>query len=480
MSLVQRIAVTLLTVQIVSLGLGTGFVYKSTSLQLRQGFAERVNALSDAISMSLGPMVCRNSKPELDQFLARVSHSGNIEYIILRQRDFILASSGDLRRFLKSDPIQSMARNTEETGVYSSFAEVTPCKEGEPPYELEIGVDFKGLNQSMQQLLWTQLASLLFEILLLLTASFFIGKWLEQKMLEILQGCTRISVGQFDVPIQISGKGEFAEIARTLNTTSSSLKELLQDRDRQRLALTAASKLSTLGEMAGGVAHEINNPLAILSGRLQQIDRLCSASEINRVSILSVVDKCNATVLRISKIVTGLRLFSRDADQDPKVPYSLKLVIEESLDLSSERLKNAGVALSFDCTEDQICLCRPTQISQVIVNLLNNAFDAILDKPEKWIKISLTTGPSKNAMIRVVDCGTGISPEVIDKIMHPFFTTKGVGKGTGLGLSISTGIIEEHGGILKVDPTSPHTCFLIELPVVPAGVPVANIKFDPV
>ena len=117
--------------------------------------------------------------------------------------------------------------------------------------------------------------------------------------------------------------------------------------------------------------------------------------------------------------------------------------------------------------------CRDTQISQVLLNLLNNSFDAIAGDPEAWVELSVY---QKNEYIEIsiVDSGKGISPEIQQKIMHPFFTTKEIGKGTGLGLSISKEIVKSHGGKFFVELDSANTKFVIQIPIREA---VSSSKF---
>jgi len=113
---------------------------------------------------------------------------------------------------------------------------------------------------------------------------------------------------------------------------------------------------------------------------------------------------------------------------------------------------------------DVFVLCREVQIAQVLLNLLLNAFDAVVEDPgEKWVRVEVKTEDGA-VMFCVVDSGPGISPEIKARIMEPFFTTKPVGKGTGLGLSLSKAFIEEHGGELTVSERENHTCFSFVLP----------------
>lgn len=224
-----------------------------------------------------------------------------------------------------------------------------------------------------------------------------------------------------------------------------------------------AGKMATLGEMASGVAHEINNPLAVISGRVALMKkRFGGESEAEKKSLIDL-DKIETQVGRITKIVNGLRTFARSSAKDPKVPNSMKKIVEDSVELVVERYLKSEVLLEVVPFEDVEVSCRQIEISQVLVNLLNNAFDAVSSLEVKWIKLSIETDQTK-LQIRVTDSGEGIPPEVVEKIMHPFFTTKEIGKGTGLGLSISKGIIEDHGGTIDYNPQSANTQFVIHLP----------------
>ena len=140
-----------------------------------------------------------------------------------------------------------------------------------------------------------------------------------------------------------------------------------------------------------------------------------------------------------------------------------------------ERFKTNGVNLTVGEVPDVFIRCRATQISQVLINLLNNSYDAIETLPEKWVKVELDAG-SERARIRIVDSGLGIPLEIRDKILNPFFTTKEIGKGTGLGLSVSKGIIDEHGGVLSVPENVKNTTFEIELHIAGDALSTAESK----
>ncbi len=234
----------------------------------------------------------------------------------------------------------------------------------------------------------------------------------------------------------------------------------------QRVQMINNAKLASLGEMAGGVAHEINNPLAIISGRANLIKKDIVENKIDVEKLIQGVDKIEKTALRISKIIRGLRVFSRNAERDPMECAPVQQIFSDTLELCHERFKNHNIILSTECPQDLEIICRPAQISQVLTNLLSNAFDAVEKLDDKWIKLSAYQDANK-AYLKVTDSGEGIKPEYVDKIMQPFFSTKEVGHGTGLGLSISRTIISDHGGILKYNSDAKNTEFVIELPLVP-------------
>lgn len=235
----------------------------------------------------------------------------------------------------------------------------------------------------------------------------------------------------------------------------------------QTAKMVASSKLSALGEMAGGIAHEINNPLAIIHARASRLAELASSGQPDQELVASFAGQIEATALRISRIIKALRSFARDGEQDPLQEARVRQLVEETAEMCRERLKSHGIELRIDPIPDSVTLrCRPVQISQVLLNLLNNAHDAVEGLPERWIRVEVSEA-SDEIFIRILDSGKGLPPEIANRVFEPFFTTKEFGRGTGLGLSISRGIIESHGGLLEVEERSDRTCFVIQLPRCP-------------
>lgn len=251
-------------------------------------------------------------------------------------------------------------------------------------------------------------------------------------------------------------------------TDVSKLKKLEFERRDLESKFIAASKMSALGEMAAGIAHEINNPLTIINGKAELLRTQIENGQIDPARFETDLAAISATVERIAKTIRGLLAFSRNADVDLMQPVSVWSVVEETVQLGRERIRMRGISLQVDIDPSIQIDCRQHQISQIIMNLLGNACDAIENDKGPWISI---VAKVRNSLVelRVTDSGHGIAPEVADRIMNPFFTTKEIGRGTGLGLSISKGLAESHGGQLSLERNGPNTCFLLQLPLGATG-----------
>lgn len=233
----------------------------------------------------------------------------------------------------------------------------------------------------------------------------------------------------------------------------------------QEKALAFSNKLAALGTMSAGLAHEINTPLASITMLANQLYTRIKEDYPARTDLQKSLAMIEEITFKISKIMKGLRAYARDAQGDPMIHCSLKRIIDDIAPLCANKLGLASVKMTVDPFPDELMIyCRPPQIGQVLINLIQNSVDAIEKLSEKWVRIQVQETDT-HIEIKIIDSGKGIPKDVIEKIFDPFFTTKGLGKGTGLGLSISKGIIEGHQGDFFVDHQQPHTCFIIRLPI---------------
>lgn len=232
-------------------------------------------------------------------------------------------------------------------------------------------------------------------------------------------------------------------------------------------SLVKQSKMASLGEMAAEIAHEVNNPLMIIQGKSQILISKIKSQKFDQDSIQKDLEQIETNCVRIDKIIKSLKSVTRKADLDPFEDVSLLSLIDEAFQISIVRFKKKNLSLIISC-DSQInakshISGRPSEIVQVLVNLLNNSYDAIQDQNSGWAKINITSKKSF-FLIEISDSGSEIHPDIVQKMMEPFFTTKSAGKGTGLGLSVSKQIIRNHGGELYYDPARPHTCFVFTIP----------------
>jgi C4-dicarboxylate-specific signal transduction histidine kinase len=259
-----------------------------------------------------------------------------------------------------------------------------------------------------------------------------------------------------------------ATIEKQLSEQNLSLGQTVEEKTNQLVRteakLVTAAKMCALGEMAGGIAHEINTPLGTIALLAEQLVELSREVPMNAELVSKMAASIGPTVERINQIILGLRTFSREGSKDDFESTSLAGIVASTLALCQEKVKSSRVDLRIEPIADHIVIrCRAVQISQVLLNLISNSCHAIAAAPEKWIQISVRASRDFTE-IMVADSGSGIAPEVQEKMFQPFYTTKEIGEGTGLGLSISKGIAEIHGGSLILDQTSPHTCLVLRLP----------------
>jgi signal transduction histidine kinase len=266
--------------------------------------------------------------------------------------------------------------------------------------------------------------------------------------MSLVKGAEEIGKGKLDYRIKVRSKDEIGILAGAFNSMVKSLEE-------SQRQLIQSEKLASLGQLAAGIAHEINNPLTNISNNAQMLQQEVGGRAAKRLKVIEEnIDKA-------SRIVRNLLDFSRAPEFHPEF-IDITLLLEKSLEFMEHDLKRIEVVKRFSKNLPEV-LVDPLQIQQVFVNLITNACQAMPNGG----RLTLTTDSTdKTVEVRISDTGEGIPKEHMDKIFDPFFTTRKVGKGTGLGLSISYRIIDRHGGRIKVESeVGKGSTFIIELPV---------------
>jgi len=307
---------------------------------------------------------------------------------------------------------------------------------------------------------------------------------LDERLLGYSAGADDYMTKPF-VPEELLAKAKVFLRLTAMERQAESVKQGLEEKVEERTQelfnteakLITAAKMAALGEMAGGIAHEINTPLSTVRMVAEQIEELVQDAVPDVKMIMDKSRVISNTVQRISAIILGLRTFSRDGSNDRLDWAPVHRVVSDTIALCGEKIKYNSITLDTSGIAADLHLhCRPVQISQVLLNLISNACDAIAERDERWVKVSAER-KNGSIFISVTDSGAGISEKVREKLFQPFFTTKEIGKGTGLGLSISRGILEAHHGNLSIDATCPNTRFVIQIPE--GAAPVASVPLAP-
>jgi len=313
---------------------------------------------------------------------------------------------------------------------------------------------------------------------LIVVVTYFLTRSMVRPLEEMVAVSNEIAAGDLDRRVRVAGQSEFALLSRSFNAMldrigemntqleqwAETLERKVQERTEQ-LAKTQAvmarqQHLASIGQLAAGVAHEINNPLTgvLTFAHLLRDKENMDAQDKEDLDVI-----INETI-RAGEIVSGLLDFARERTSK-REPLAINDVIRQTMRLMRSQKPVKRVAI-----EEQLDGNLPTvngdknQLEQVLLNLSLNACEAMPDGGTLTIR---TLAQDGNVLVKVTDTGQGIKKEHLDRIFEPFFSTKPVGKGTGLGLSVSYGIVQQHGGSLEVDSAEgAGTTFTIVLPSI--------------
>ncbi len=291
---------------------------------------------------------------------------------------------------------------------------------------------------------------------LIIIFTFYLGKRFSDPVKDVVTGTQIIASGDFTHRIKTNLHDELGELARSFNQMADYLQKTYQDLKSTSAQLTQSAKLAAVGELAAGVAHELNQPLMVIRGNAQELLDENSLSEKIKKD-LKIIEKQTGRMMRI---IDHLRAFARQSTGTFE-PVNLNEAINDSFTLITQQLKNNNIEIIKELDEsipkiwgDQ------NKLEQVFLNLMTNAKDAMEEMGQGILtvktqpifdEISNEKGKVTGVLVLFHDTGVGIESDIMDKVFDPFFTTKEVGKGTGLGLSISYSILNDHGGSITAE-----------------------------
>jgi signal transduction histidine kinase len=236
-----------------------------------------------------------------------------------------------------------------------------------------------------------------------------------------------------------------------------------------------SSRLQSLGEIAAGVAHEINNPLAVVAAKAEALlDRIASPNPTTLAKMKPDLEFIDRNCGHIARIVRTLQNYSRQGVGDSPTLTDLRSLIVDTSLLMKQMAEKSSTQIEINCPEDIQIPIVPSEMMQALSNLISNAIDAQLEINASLRKVQISVARTgAKVQIIVADNGPGIDPSKAVRIFEPFFTTKDPGKGTGLGLGIAQTIAQRHNGVVRYERSSDQTRFIIELPVEWSQLPAA-------
>jgi C4-dicarboxylate-specific signal transduction histidine kinase len=233
--------------------------------------------------------------------------------------------------------------------------------------------------------------------------------------------------------------------------------------DAQRLAVE---------EMASGIAHEINNPLAVARASLDFLKQTIRDKELTAEDLRAKLDLIDRSTQRIERVVRGLRFLSRNPAKEESRDTPLLVILDDLFGVCRQKAVNAGVDIRMNVPGTVIVRGHPIRLGQAILQILRNAIEAAgAGEAPRWVELSCSTAgptPGMKAELKISDSGKGFDPAVKAKLFQPFVTTKAAGQGLGLGLSVAQTMIESEGGALRLEAGARPTTLVLAIPLAVA------------
>jgi signal transduction histidine kinase len=473
---------------------------------------KRANTVAHLFGTTTQDAVLSTDLATLESAVREVLKNPGMVYARVRGRQGVVLSEGGQPELLQRPFHAETSFDSDDHGVLDVAEDIVVA--GIPYGRVEIGLSTGGLADILSSARQRMAIIALMEMGLVALFSFALGTYLTHGLAKLQQAAQHIAAGELSFRIDMRGSDELAETARSFNDMSRQLEDgesrrtqaeaelaRYQEHLEQLVSLRTAElteanasllktnhqladahsqlleseRMSAIGQLAAGVAHEINNPVAFvtsnmgsLDGYLQQLLALTEASagldaelpeharqkmaamrremdlEFLKTDALTLVSECKNGLARVAKIVGDLRDFASVGETEWQT-YDLHRGLESTLNLIQGRIAHAQVIKDYGPLPEVECL--PSEINRVFMNLLLNAAQAILGRGQIAVKTSVH---DEGVCVSISDSGGGIPPENLSRVFDPFFTAKPIGQGTGLGLSLAYGIVQRHKGRIEV------------------------------
>lgn len=327
---------------------------------------------------------------------------------------------------------------------------------------LYVGILEKKFVDMKWRTLWIFLGITFVGIIIAATISYFLASRVVQPIRHLVLASKKIAGGDLDHKVKLTAKDEIRDLGEAFNFMASSLKDRDEQlKERAAQTIMKSERLATIGQLAAGVAHEINNPLGGILSYSHLVLEDMDADNPGRQNVEKIVVQAT----RCREIVKGLLDFARQTEPEMSVA-NINEILNEALALVEKQALFHNIEVKKYLSPDPIQVMADTsQIQQVFINMIINAAESMEGQGELTIQTKKTED-GNFVLVEFADTGHGIPDENIDKLFDPFFTTKEVGRGTGLGLAVSYGIVERHKGSIDVrSEVGIGTTFIVSLPL---------------